>query len=78
MNTPTVGISGFQLYVETMFDKTISWKDIRWLTTITQLPIIVKGVLSANDAMLAHHHGARAVIVSNHGARQLDSTPSTV
>ncbi|GAU19073.1 hypothetical protein TSUD_99350 [Trifolium subterraneum] len=47
-------------------------EDVKWLQTITSLPILVKGVLTAEDARLAVQNGAAGIIVSNHGARQLD------
>ncbi len=49
-----------------------------WLRAHTDLPLVVKGVLSAEDARHALDHGARAVIVSNHGGRQLDGTPAAL
>ncbi|XP_020204357.1 (S)-2-hydroxy-acid oxidase GLO2 [Cajanus cajan] len=59
-------------------DRSLSWKDIKWLQTITSLPIILKGVLTAEDARLAIQAGAAGIIVSNHGARQLDYVPATI
>jgi isopentenyl diphosphate isomerase/L-lactate dehydrogenase-like FMN-dependent dehydrogenase len=56
-------------------DATLSWADIGWLRGQTSLPIVVKGILTAEDAALAAEHGAAAVVVSNHGGRQLDRTP---
>jgi len=50
----------------------LTWKDIAWLRTLTTLPILVKGVLTAEDALLAVEHGVDSIIVSNHGGRQLD------
>src|SRR4029077_7286045 len=47
-------------------------------TGITKLPVLVKGILRSDDALLAVKHGASGVIVSNHGARQLDTTPATI
>ncbi|CAI0548487.1 unnamed protein product [Linum tenue] len=52
--------------------------DVKWLQTITSLPILVKGVLTAEDAKLAVQNGAAGIIVSNHGARQLDYVPATI
>ncbi|WJX52937.1 Lactoylglutathione lyase [Trifolium repens] len=52
--------------------------DVRWLQTITSLPILVKGVLTAEDTRLAIQAGAAGIIVSNHGARQLDYVPATI
>jgi (S)-2-hydroxy-acid oxidase len=59
-------------------DRSLSWKDVKWLQTITRLPILVKGVLTAEDTKLALHAGAAGIIVSNHGARQLDYVPATI
>ncbi|CAI0548488.1 unnamed protein product [Linum tenue] len=53
-------------------------QDVKWLQTITSLPILVKGVLTAEDAKLAVQNGAAGIIVSNHGARQLDYVPATI
>ena len=50
----------------------LTWQTLPWLRSITSLPIIVKGILTAEDAELAVEHGAAAIIVSNHGGRQLD------
>ncbi|KAL1480553.1 hypothetical protein MTO96_050932, partial [Rhipicephalus appendiculatus] len=62
--------------VSAMFSAT--FKEIEWLRSLSELPIVVKGVLRAEDALQAHRHGAAAVIVSNHGGRQLDGTPATI
>ncbi len=56
----------------------ISWSHIEWLRGISDLPILLKGVLHPLDAHLAVEHGVDGVIVSNHGGRQLDSTPATI
>lgn len=61
-----------------LFDRTLTWKDISWIRAQTSLPIIVKGILSPDDALLAVEHGAAAILVSNHGARQCDTVPSTI
>uniref|UniRef100_A0A453D049 (S)-2-hydroxy-acid oxidase n=1 Tax=Aegilops tauschii subsp. strangulata TaxID=200361 RepID=A0A453D049_AEGTS len=53
-------------------------KDVRWLQTITSLPILVKGVMTAEDTRIAIEYGAAGIIVSNHGARQLDYVPATI
>uniref|UniRef100_A0A8C5PC91 (S)-2-hydroxy-acid oxidase n=2 Tax=Leptobrachium leishanense TaxID=445787 RepID=A0A8C5PC91_9ANUR len=59
-------------------DPSISWKDIYWLRSITRLPIIIKGILTKEDAELAVEHGVQGIIVSNHGGRQLDGELATV
>ena len=70
--------SGLSPYTASLFDPALTWKDIEWLTGITKLPVLVKGILRSDDALLAVKHGASGVIVSNHGARQLDTTPATI
>jgi 4-hydroxymandelate oxidase len=52
----------------------LTWQDVTWLRDLTSLPVLVKGVLTAEDALLALAHGAAGIIVSNHGGRQLDGT----
>jgi 4-hydroxymandelate oxidase len=64
--------------IASLFDTALTWKDIEWLAGITTLPVLVKGILRSDDALLAVKHGASGVIVSNHGARQLDTTPATI
>ncbi|CAB1347297.1 unnamed protein product [Coregonus sp. 'balchen'] len=58
-------------------DPSISWKDVYWLQSLTRLPIIIKGILTKEDAELAVEHGVQGIIVSNHGGRQLDGGPAT-
>lgn len=70
--------SGLSAYVAGLIDKTLSWKDITWLRTITRLPIVVKGVMTAEDAEMALACGVDAIWVSNHGARQLDTVAATI
>ena len=59
-------------------DMSLTFKDIAWLKKVSGLPVIVKGILSPDDARLAVEHGAAAILVSNHGGRQLDTVPATV
>ncbi|MEP7188013.1 MAG: alpha-hydroxy acid oxidase [Roseiflexaceae bacterium] len=56
----------------------ITWSDIEWLRTLTSLPIILKGIMTSEDAQLAVEHGVEGLVVSNHGGRQLDGTLPTV
>lgn len=58
-------------------DASLAWTDLAWLRGLTGLPLVVKGVLTGEDAALAVEHGAAAVWVSNHGGRQLDRAPAT-
>lgn len=59
-------------------DASLSWDVLSWLRGVTSLPIIVKGILTGEDGALAVEHGAAAIIVSNHGGRQLDRVPAAV
>ena len=59
-------------------DPSLTWRDLEWLRSACDLPLVVKGVLTAEDALLAAEHGAAAVIVSNHGGRQLDGVPASL
>jgi len=59
------------------FDTAFSWRDLEWLAGFGP-PVVVKGILTAEDADLACEHGAAAVVVSNHGGRQLDSVPASI
>jgi isopentenyl diphosphate isomerase/L-lactate dehydrogenase-like FMN-dependent dehydrogenase len=70
--------SGLAPYIASLFDAALTWKDIEWLVGLTKLPVIVKGILRADDALRAVRSGASGVIVSNHGAGQLDTTPATM
>ena len=70
--------SGINDYVTSLFDQTLTWKDITWLKTLTSLPIVVKGVLHPEDAKIAIDYGTAAIMVSNHGARQLDGVEATI
>jgi len=72
------GTSGLNEYATSLFDAGLTWKDVSWLQSITRIPIIVKGILTAEDALEAANHGVSAVIVSNHGARQLDHVAATI
>ncbi|MCJ8142019.1 alpha-hydroxy-acid oxidizing protein [Ancylobacter sp. A5.8] len=59
-------------------DVTAQWADIAWLRANTTLPILLKGILSPEDAVLALEHGADGIIVSNHGGRVLDTSPASL
>ncbi len=72
------GESGLAAYFAAQLDPALTWSDLEWLVEISGLPVAVKGVHRADDAERAIDHGAAAVIVSNHGARQLDTVPATI
>ncbi|NXN83500.1 HAOX2 oxidase, partial [Bombycilla garrulus] len=62
----------------TGLDPSVTWNDIYWLRSLTRLPIIIKGILTREDAELAVGHGVQGIIVSNHGGRQLDEGLATI
>ena len=68
------GESGLSRYVADFIDPAISWETLRWLSGITHLPVLVKGICRGDDAERAMDCGAAGVMVSNHGGRALEST----
>lgn len=70
--------SGLAVYVAKAIDPALCWDDITWLKKHTRLPVIVKGILNGEDAVQAVNYGVDGILVSNHGARQLDGVPATV
>ncbi|MER7178199.1 alpha-hydroxy acid oxidase [Streptomyces hyaluromycini] len=77
-NLPPGDFSSPSEHSRTAFDPGLDWTVLDWLRSITALPVLVKGVLAAEDAELAIKAGAAGVIVSNHGGRQLDRAPATL
>ncbi len=57
---------------------TLTWEDVTWLRSLTDLPVVLKGILHPEDAALAVEHGAAGIVVSNHGGRQLDGVPASI
>jgi isopentenyl diphosphate isomerase/L-lactate dehydrogenase-like FMN-dependent dehydrogenase len=70
--------SHLHAYVASLLDGGLEWDTVDWLRSITSLPILIKGIMTAEDAVLAREHGASAIVVSNHGGRQLDGTLATI
>ena len=68
----------FDSFANALVNKSITFETIDWLKSITKLPVLVKGILTADDARKAVEHGVDGIIVSNHGGRQLDCVPATV
>ena len=68
---------GFMAVVSGEFDPALTYDDIGWLAGLSDLPVVVKGVARGDDAVRAVETGARGIVVSNHGARQLDDAPAT-
>jgi L-lactate dehydrogenase (cytochrome) len=65
-------------WVSSQFDPTLNWSDIEWIRSIWPGKLILKGILDLDDARLAARTGADALVVSNHGGRQLDGAPSSI
>ncbi|KAL0441331.1 UNVERIFIED_CONTAM: Peroxisomal (S)-2-hydroxy-acid oxidase GLO4 [Sesamum radiatum] len=70
--------SNLEAFASGVLDASLCWKDIGWLKSITSLPVLIKGVLTREDALRALEVGVAGIIVSNHGARQLDYSPATI
>jgi L-lactate dehydrogenase (cytochrome) len=74
----TGGLTTLSQWIGAQFDPTVTWKDIEWVRSRWPGKLILKGILDAEDARLACENAADALVVSNHGGRQLDGAPSTV
>lgn len=72
------GQSSFNEYVHSLLDPSLTWDAIGWLKSLTPLPILIKGILTAEDAEQSVAAGASGIIVSNHGGRQLDGAIATI
>ena len=70
--------SGLAAYVASLFDQSLSWKDVEWLCAASKLPVFLKGIVHPEDARRALDYGGAGIIVSNHGGRQLDTAPATI
>jgi len=76
--TEATNLGTLSRWTATQFDLSLNWKDIGWIKKRFGGPVVVKGVLDPEDAKLAIENGADAIIVSNHGGRQLDGAPSSI
>ncbi|KAJ2741716.1 Hydroxyacid oxidase 1 [Coemansia sp. BCRC 34301] len=72
------GASGLAAYVASQIDPSLNWQDVAWVKSVARIPVLVKGILTAEDATLAIEAGVDGIIVSNHGGRQLDTVPPTI
>jgi L-lactate dehydrogenase (cytochrome) len=70
-------LSDFQAWIHANFDPSVTWKDVEWVRSQWNAPLVIKGVLDPEDARAAAASGADAIVVSNHGGRQLDGVSST-
>ena len=71
-------VQDFRAWIDSQFDPSVTWKDIEWLRREWPGTLIIKGILEPEDAIAAMNSGAQAIVVSNHGGRQLDSAPSAI
>jgi L-lactate dehydrogenase (cytochrome) len=65
-------------WIAGQFDPALNWADVKWIRSVWKGPLILKGILDVEDAKIAAEHGADAIVVSNHGGRQLDGAPSSI
>jgi len=65
-------------WIAGQFDPTLSWKDVEWVKNLWGGPLVLKGILDVEDAKIAAQSGADAIVVSNHGGRQLDGAMSSI
>ncbi|MEU8072876.1 alpha-hydroxy acid oxidase [Micromonospora sp. NPDC049151] len=74
----TPGVSAVAVHTGAVFAPALSWADLEWLRARTRVPLLVKGILDPRDAVRTADAGVDAVVVSNHGGRQLDAAPASV
>src|SRR5215475_9764253 len=74
----TEDITKLSAWTASQFDTSLNWKDIDWIRSIWPGKLILKGILDVEDAEIAAKTGAQALVVSNHGGRQLDGAPSSI
>ncbi|MCC8942738.1 L-lactate dehydrogenase [Bradyrhizobium ivorense] len=74
----TEDLTKLAAWTASQFDTTLNWKDIDWIRSIWPGKLILKGILDVEDAEIAAKSGAQAIVVSNHGGRQLDGAPSSI
>jgi L-lactate dehydrogenase (cytochrome) len=72
------GVTSLATWVSRQFDPTMTWKDIEWIRSLWPGKIVLKGILDVEDAKIAAATGVSALVVSNHGGRQLDGAPSSI
>jgi isopentenyl diphosphate isomerase/L-lactate dehydrogenase-like FMN-dependent dehydrogenase len=73
-----LGGGDFHATLGEVVDPSVAWRDLEWLRSVSPLPLLVKGILTEEDAQLACEHGVDGVVVSNHGGRQLDGAPASL
>ncbi|MGH2811187.1 MAG: alpha-hydroxy acid oxidase [Actinomycetota bacterium] len=76
--TTSAGGSALTAYAASRHDASFSWNDVEWLRSLTNLPVLIKGLVRGDDAARAAEIGVAGVVVSNHGGRQLDGAPAAI
>jgi L-lactate dehydrogenase (cytochrome) len=71
-------VNSLGAWIQSQFDPALSWKDVEWIKSIWPGKLVIKGILDVDDARTAVKLGADALVVSNHGGRQLDGAPSSI
>jgi L-lactate dehydrogenase (cytochrome) len=71
-------VNSLSVWISSQFDTTLNWKDVEWIKSLWPGKLILKGILDVEDARIAAKTGANALVVSNHGGRQLDGAPSSI
>lgn len=74
----TEDITALSSWINSQFDTSLNWKDVEWIRSIWPGKLILKGILDVEDAEIAAKSGAQALVISNHGGRQLDGAPSSI
>lgn len=78
-NAPPNSKGGVSATIDGYFDVNIGWKDVEWLQRQTKLPIIIKGIQTVEDCLLAAEYpGVKGILISNHGGRQADYAPASI
>ncbi|GBL97606.1 Hydroxyacid oxidase 1 [Araneus ventricosus] len=77
-NQTTMKVTRNHISHSDILNSTLSWEDVAWVKSVSKLPVILKGILSVEDALEAVKYGASAVWISNHGGRQLDCVPTSL
>lgn len=76
--TDSTDLDAYKNFINSQFDPSVTWKDIAWLRSLWPGQLLIKGIMTADDAREAREVGADGVVVSNHGGRQLDGVSSTI
>jgi L-lactate dehydrogenase (cytochrome) len=71
-------VNSLSVWIAGQFDTSLNWKDVEWIKSLWPGKLILKGILDVEDARIAAKTGAAALVVSNHGGRQLDGAPSSI